>query len=83
MSSLMHYSEFQSIINDTDEVNRAVKNGTYVLLNEEQLTTEITSNLDGISIPDVKRIFKGSEIIGTNKRKYYCTKVGFLMDLLY
>ena len=81
--SLIKYPEFKSIVKDSSELNRAVRNGTYVLFNEEQLTSEIADNLEGITIPDVKRIFRGSEIVGTNKKRYYCAKVGFLMDLLY
>lgn len=54
----------------------------FVLLDKELLTTEITSSLKGISSRDVKCIFSGSEIVGTNKRKFYCANAGFLLNVI-
>lgn len=80
--SLIKHSEYLSILNDTEALNRAVANSTYVLVNEEQFTTEITSNLKGISESDVNRILRGSEIVGAKKRKFYCPNVAFLYNLI-
>lgn len=85
--SLINYLEFKEWVADseTDLISKrkqAVNTNIFVLLDEDQLTTEITNNLKGISEPDVKRIFSGSEIIGSNKRKFYCANADFLLNVI-
>lgn len=85
--SLITYSEFKELVNDSeidfdDKRKKVETSNIFVLLNESQLTSEITSNLKGISEMDIKRIFGGSEIIGTDKRKFYCANAGFLLNVI-
>ena len=81
------YSEFKKIMDsdgstEASNQNRAVNTSVFVLISESQLSKEILSNLKGISKKQVKKVFTNSEIIGANKKKFYCANAGFLLDVI-
>lgn len=57
-------------------------NNLFVPFTEDGLIRKVKQYNTGLSGSDVRRIFRGSEIIGSYNRKHYCLKASFLIKFL-